>query len=188
MSGTITNPEHVKVFILYLIYKIGYPVPYNDLATIVIKDGYVDYFDFVTNFHELLGRSLVVRASETDEEKPVDRESYIVSEKGKMIARDYSADVLLASVREKSYMSAVRHLSLEKRGAVMNHSIEKTGDGYVFHCNIKDREGVVFDLALRAESYDQVSKMLSCFEDRPDLIHRGLLSVLSGEVNYLVEK
>ena len=188
MSGSITNQEHVKVFIMYLLYKIGYPVAYNDLATIVIRDGYVDYFDFVTNFHELLDRELVVRSSVSDEKKPVDRESYTVSSKGKMIAKEYSEDVLLESVREKSYISALRHLSLEKRGAVVNHSVEQTGDGYVFHCSVKDRDGLAFELALRAESYNQVSKMLSSFEDRPDLIYRGLVSVMTGNVDYLVEK
>ncbi len=190
MSGAISNPEHIKVFILYLLYKIGYAVPYNDLATIVIRDGYVDYFDFVTNFHELLERGLAVKAAEESEdksEKPIDRESYTVSSKGKMIARDYASDVILDSVREKSYISAMRHLSLEKRGAVINHNIEQTGDGYVFHCSVKDKEGVAFDLAIRADSYSQVSKMLGNFEDRPDLIYRGLVSVLTGNVNYLME-
>ena len=190
MSGIITNQEHVKVFILYLLYKVGYAVPYNDLATIVIRDGYVDYFDFVTNFHELLERGLVVKGtdeSEAKSEKPIDRESYTVSSKGKTIAKEYAGDVLLDSVREKSYVSAVRHLSLEKRGAVINHNIEQTGDGFIFHCSVKDRDGVVFDLAVRADSYSQVSKMLGNFEDRPDLIYRGIVSVLTGNVNYLME-
>ncbi len=190
MSGTINNPEHIKVFILYLLHKIGYPVTYNDLATIVIRDGYVDYFEFVENFHELLERELVIKAPGADEaksQKPVDRESYTVSPNGRMIAKEYAGNVLLDSVREKSYVSALRHLSLEKRGAVVKHNIEQTGDGYIFHCSIKDKDGLVFDLALRADSYSQVSKMLGNFEDRPDLIYRGLVSVLSGNVNYLME-
>lgn len=191
MSGIITNPEHIKVFILYLLHKVGYAVPYNDLATIVIRDGYVDYFDFVTNFHELLGRGLIVKAQtdggEQDEEKPADRESYTVSSKGKLIAKEYASDVLLDSIREKSYISAMRHLSLEKRGAVINHNVEQTGDGYIFHCSVKDKDGVAFDLSVRADSYSQVSKMVSNFEDRPDVIYRGIVSVITGNVNFLME-
>lgn len=190
MGGTISNPEHIKVFILYLLHKIGYPVSYNDLATIVIRDGYVDYFEFVENFHDLLGRDLIVKAPAAGEEagaKPIDRESYTVSSKGKMIAKEYAGNVLLDSVREKSYISAIRHLSLEKRGAVINHNIEHAGDGYIFHCSVKDKDGLAFDLALRADSYSQVSKMLGNFEDRPDLVYRGLVSVLTGNVNYLME-
>ena len=54
MPETFHSSEQVKVFILYLLEKIGYPLEYNDLASIVLRDGYVDYFDFVKNFHELL--------------------------------------------------------------------------------------------------------------------------------------
>ena len=54
MPETFHSPQQVKVFILYLLEKVGYPLDYNDLATIIIRDGYVDYFDFVTYFHELL--------------------------------------------------------------------------------------------------------------------------------------
>ena len=154
----------------------------------MIRDGYVDYFDFVTNFHEILERELVVKSSGDNDDKPVDRESYTVSSKGRTIAKEYSADALLDTVREKSYISAVRHLSLEKRGAVVNHNIEQTADGYVFHCSVKDRDGIVFELAIRAESYAQVSNMLSNFEDRPDLCYRGISSVMTGNVDYLVEK
>ena len=53
MPETFHSPQQVKVFILYLLEKVGYPLDYNDLATIIIRDGYVDYFDFVTYF---LGR------------------------------------------------------------------------------------------------------------------------------------
>ena len=52
MPETFHSPQQVKVFILYLLEKVGYPLDYNDLATIIIRDGYVDYFDFVTYFHE----------------------------------------------------------------------------------------------------------------------------------------
>jgi len=190
MSDSVTTPEQIKVFILYLLYKIGYPIPYGDLATIVIRDGFVDYFDFVTHFHELLDRGLIIRAGDGGEksDKPVDRDIFTVSANGKTIAREYASDVLLDRVREKSYISALRHLSLEKRNAVPRYDIEPSGDGYLFHCSVRDKDGVAFDVTLRAESYTQVEQMRRNFEDRPDLINRGLLSVLTGNVNYLMEE
>ena len=126
MPETFHSPQQVKVFILYLLEKIGYPLDYNDLATIVIRDGYVDYFDFVTYFHELLEAGHIKRIGGDDDdessakERPVDRDSYMVSDTGRMIAKGLADDLLLAAVREKSYISAMRHLSLEKRGAVIS--------------------------------------------------------------------
>ncbi len=252
MPETFHSSEQVQVFILYLLEKIGYPLEYNDLASIVLRDGYVDYFDFVKNFHDLLEKGHI-RAVETEasddsgeesdgdagnetpaepersaagpeetgspdpaaengkgpdpddesdgdvklygpaEKEETSREeekqtSYAVTSTGRMIARGLSDDLLLAAVREKSYISAMRHLSLEKRGAVWNHSVEKDGEGYVFHCSIRDRDGLAFHLDLRADSYPQAERMRMNFEDKPDVVYRGIVAMVTGNVNYLFEK
>ena len=195
MPETFHSPQQVKVFILYLLEKIGYPLDYNDLATIVIRDGYVDYFDFVTYFHELLEAGHISRVSKDEDDEhsakevPVDRDSYMVTETGRMIAKGLSDDLLLAAVREKSYISAMRHLSLEKRGAVVKHDIEQVGDGsYIFHCSINDCDGLAFKLDIRADSYMQVSRMRMNFEDKPDVVYRGSIALVTGNVNYVLEK
>ena len=212
MPETFHSPQQVKVFILYLLEKVGYPLDYNALATIIIRDGYVDYFDFVTYFHELLEDGHIKKISvpcdgakdkpseQKDEngveepEKTSDNDAqtkdlYEVSETGRMIAKGLADDLLIAAVREKSYISAMRHLSLEKRGAVVDHRIEMVGDGtYIFHCSIKDCDGMAFDLALRADSYLQVSRMRMNFEDKPDVVYRGIIALVTGNVNYLFEK
>ena len=212
MPETFHSPQQVKVFILYLLEKVGYPLDYNDLATIIIRDGYVDYFDFVTYFHELLEDGHIKKISvpcDGAKDKPSEQKDengvtgpdnssdndaqtkdlYEVSETGRMIAKGLADDLLIAAVREKSYISAMRHLSLEKRGAVVDHHIEMVGDGtYIFHCSIKDCDGMAFDLALRADSYLQVSRMRMNFEDKPDVVYRGIIALVTGNVNYLFEK
>ena len=193
MPETFHSPQQVKVFILYLLEKIGYPLDYNDLATIVIRDGYVDYFDFVTYFHELLEaghiKSVGGDEDEQNQGRAFDRDSYMISDTGKMIAKGLADDLLLAAVREKSYISAMRHLSLEKRGAVIKHDLEQVGDGtYIFHCSIQDCDGLAFKLDLRADSYMQASRMRMNFEDKPDVVYRGIVALVTGNVNYLLEK
>ena len=207
MPETFHSPQQVKVFILYLLEKIGGTLDYSDLVSIVIRDGFVDYFDFVMNFHELLdaGHILRVPKEETREsgeeekealppdEKPAERsvelDSYRVSDTGRMIARGLADDLLLAAVREKSYISAMRHLSLEKREAVWDHRIEMVGDGtYLFHCAIRDKDGPALELTLRAGSYLQVSRMAMNFEDKPDVVYRGVVALVTGNVNYLFDK
>lgn len=212
MPETFHSPQQVKVFILYLLEKVGYPLDYNDLATIIIRDGYVDYFDFVTYFHALLEDGHIKKISvpcDGAKDKPSEQKDengvtgpdnssdndaqtkdlYEVSETGRMIAKGLADDLLIAAVREKSYISAMRHLSLEKRGAVVDHRIEMVGDGtYIFHCSIKDCDGMAFDLALRADSYLQVSRMRMNFEDKPDVVYRGIIALVTGNVNYLFEK
>ena len=191
MPETFHSPQQVEVFILYLLEKIGYPLDYNDIAPIVIRDGFVDYFDFVTYFHELLEANHIARIprEEEGESSVSDRDMYTVSDTGRLIAKGLADDLLLAAVREKSYISAMRHLSLEKRGAVLHHDMEPNGDGtYNFHCTIKDCDGLAFDLTLRADSFMQASRMRMNFEDKPDVVYRGLVALVTGNVNYLFEK
>lgn len=204
MPETFHSPQQVKVFILYLLEKVGYPLDYNDIATIIIRDGYVDYFDFVTYFHELLEDGHIKKVSvpnldakntdeldndDLDSDEDKSKDLYEVTDTGRMIAKGLADDLLLAAVREKSYISAMRHLSLEKRGAVVDHNIEMVGDGsYIFHCSIKDCDGMAFDLSLRADSYLQASRMRMNFEDKPDVVYRGIVALVTGNVNYLFEK
>ena len=135
MAELLREPDQVKVFILYLMDKIGYPLNYTDVGTIIIRDGLVDYFNFVENFRTLLENKHIqgVRADGTivdpDEDFHPDDDSilYEITKKGKIVAEGLADDLLMAAVREKSYVSAMRHLSLEKRGAVIDQSAEWAG-------------------------------------------------------------
>ena len=147
----------------------------------------MDYFDFATYFHDLLESGQIVRGEISDRDGLT--ETYLLSEKGRLVSRGMSSDVLSRQAMEKSYISAQRHLSLEKRDAVMSSEIENVGpDKYVFHCQVTDRDGLAFRLSLRADSFEQVEKMRKAFEDRPDIINRGLISLTTGDIDYLISK
>ena len=99
MPETFHSPQQVKVFILYLLEKIGYPLDYNDLATIVIRDGYVDYFDFVTYFHELLEAGHISRVSKDEDDEHSTKE---VPKRKKL----YQCNAPLVSGEERSSCKA----------------------------------------------------------------------------------
>lgn len=198
MAEKLHAPDQIKVFILYLLDKIGYPLEYTDIATIIIRDGLVDYFDFVEYFHQLLeGGHIRKVPKSTDsavggtdagktEEHP-ENCMFEVTDTGRMIAMGLSNDLLMTAVREKSYISAMRHLSLEKRKAVVSQSEEQEGTGYIFHCSIKDMDGLALNLSVRADTFNQLSRMKQNFEERPDVIYRGIIALVTGNVNYLFD-
>lgn len=203
MAEKLHTPDQIKVFILYLLEKIGYPLEYTDIATIIIRDGLVDYFDFVEYFHQLLeakhirmvpktpsAAASAEGASETNGNPPSDcteNGMFEVTETGRMIATGLSNDLLMTAVREKSYISAMRHLSLEKRKAVVTQSEEQEGTGYIFHCSIKDMDGLALNLSVRADTFNQLSRMKQNFEERPEVIYRGIIALVTGNVNYLFD-
>ena len=231
MKMTLQNPDEIKIFILFLLEKIGYPLSFTDLGTIVIRDGIVDYFGYFEYFSELVEAGHIAIADEdgapvlsaqrrpreeskdssapysgqaadarplgpadyiyprpTAEEIGDPQVKYVVTRTGLLIARALSENILMAAVREKSYMSAMRHLSLEKRGAVTDQTFIHDGTGYIFKCSVKDKEGLTMELSLRADTVYQLNRMRLNFDEKPDVIVRGMISLLTGNVDYLFEE
>ena len=46
LQGLLTEKNDVKVFILYLMSNVGYPLEYAEVHDIVIQNDYVGYYDF----------------------------------------------------------------------------------------------------------------------------------------------
>ncbi len=217
MKSLLTDPNEIKIFILYLLDKIGYPLDYPSIGAIMMQDGVVNFFDFAECFFALVEAGHIkeiypdgdgpeekgqeddpnvapfgnaeddaaLGADDEDTVKP--RKLYEVSETGHRVAVGLG-DSIMVSVRERSYRSALRHLSLKKRGAKIEKSYEPDKDGFLVHCSVTDKDGVAIDLKLRADSKYQLERMMSNFEDRPEVIFRGIVALMSGDVNYLFEQ
>ena len=112
---------------------------------------------------------------------------YEVTDTGRQVARALS-DNLMISVREKSDRSALRHLSFAKKGAWIDQTYKPDGDGYLVTCSIKDKGGVIMDLTVRADSEYQLKRMLNNYSEKPEVVFRGIVALLSGDVNYLFEQ
>lgn len=216
MKSLLTQPGEIKIFILYLLDKIGYPLDYPSIGSIVMQDGIVNFFDFAECFFALVEAGHIrevypdgdapdiedvpadpnippfddmedIEAESVEDDECLPRKLYEVSETGHRVAVGLS-DSLMVSVREKSYRSALRHLSLKKRGATFKKSFRDDGDGYLVDCSITDKDGVALDLSVRADSKYQLDRMLKNFDERPEVIFRGVVALMSGDVNYLFEQ
>ena len=201
MATQLKDENEIKIFILYLLDKIGYPLDYPSIGSIMMQDGIVNFFDFAQCFFSLVDaghiREIISdkRASklleitpDSEEEAGLDDDPvlYEVSETGRHVAETLSGN-LMVSVREKSYRSALRHLNFAKRGAYVDQTYKPDGDGYLVTCSIKDKDGVLMDLTVRADSEYQLKCMLENYADKPEVVFRGVVALLTGDVNYLFE-
>ncbi|MBQ8914541.1 MAG: DUF4364 family protein [Clostridia bacterium] len=206
MASQLKKEDEIKIFILYLLDKIGYPLDYPSIGSIMMQDGIVNFFDFAQCFFALVDaghiRELVIDKAELNGETPAqggdgeDEEGehepnytvlYEVTDKGRQVAGALS-DSLMVTIREKSYRSALRHLSFERQGAYVDQSYRSNGDKtFTVSCSIKDQKGVVMDLTVRADSEYQLKRMLNNYSERPEVVFRGVLALLQGDVNYLFE-
>ena len=215
----LKEENEIKIFILYLLDKIGYPLDYPSIGSIMMQDGIVNFFDFAQCFFALVDAGHIreiVRETSNERETKENAQSghgkgessptvigaelddyaeeyepdatilYEVTETGRQVAEALSGN-LMVSVREKSYRSALRHLSFAKKGAYVDHDYRPDGDGYLVTCSIKDKKGVIMDLTVRADSDYQLQRMLSNYSERPEVVFRGVIALLCGDVNYLFE-
>lgn len=181
MPRKLTKPNDIKVFILHLMDRMGYPLEYDTITSIIIQDDIVNYFDFAQCFGELEDAGHVERL-EPDDENP--RARYKVTKTGQTVAEGLNS-VIARTVKEKGYRSALRHMSLAKRGAVVDQTIRLEGEGVLFKGTIKDTKGLQLEVSLRADNDNQLKQMQTVFADRPEVILRGITALLTGDLDFV---
>lgn len=184
MDIPMTDKNEIKIFILYLMDRIGYPVKFSDICSILHQENVVSYFDGGDCFGELVDAGHVIEVKKDEETaEPL----YVVTHTGKTIAQELS-DTIVASIRESSYRSAIRHLSFQKRGAQLDcYSRLQENGKYMVHCEITEFGRIVLDINVEVDSKIEADRMLFNFRRRPEIVFRGTLALVSGETNYIFE-
>ncbi|MBO5312746.1 MAG: DUF4364 family protein [Clostridia bacterium] len=181
---TLKDKKQIKIFILYLMDRIGYPLTLNEVSSILYQENIVSYFDCGDCFTELVDASHIIDSGEVngDGEK-----AYIVSDTGRKIATELN-DQISSWIKEVSYRSAIRNLSFVKRGAKTECNKELLPNGkYSVHCEIVEQGRKVLDVTVEADTEKEADKILYNFPRKPEIVFRGLLALLSGDRNYIFE-
>ncbi len=172
----LENHVDIKVFILYLLDKIGNPLEFTTINDIVLQDEFVGYFDFALCFSELLDANQI-------EEMHLDgKDLYIIAESGKHILESYEGE-LLTVIKERALKSAMRLLDFRKVKAVITES----DGGYNLRCEISDKQRSIFSLDYFSNDKHELERMKANFDDRAEIIYRGAISLLSGDVNFIFD-
>ncbi len=181
-QAPLKDKNDIKIFILYLLQHIRYPLEFADINDIILQDEFVGYFDFAECFAELLDTGNIL------EEKGESGESlYRITDQGIHVARNLESN-LLNMIKKKSLNSAMRLLSFKKSGAKMTCRTEFLPDGrYLLTCGIVDPDAPLMEIKLAVDEKSNLEKMKYIFNERPEIVYRGVLALLSGEVNYLVD-
>ncbi|MBR2847877.1 MAG: DUF4364 family protein [Clostridia bacterium] len=191
MPAPLRDKNEIKIFILFLLDKIGYPLDYNTIGSIVVQDGIVRFFDFADCFFQLLDAGHIARASEDVaqlhlSEDADGEEQFEITDTGREVAHVLGENLMI-TVREQGERSALRHLSLKRLGAAVDQNYDSLGEGFMYHCSIKDKDGKVLGVDLRVDDRRRLERITKNFADRPEIIYRGILALLTGDVNYIFE-
>lgn len=180
MQAQLRDKTNIKLLMLYLMKKIGYPLDYvtfNDVCTV---DGLIGSFDFTECFAELVDAGNICQTDDSSDDL------FALSAQGRRVVDDLE-DLLLRSIRENAYKSALSLLDFRKSGRRMEHSTGRNSEGKpVFSCTVTDNNGVLLSLTSTLESEDELSRAVYNWTNRPESVYRAMLSVLNGDADYIL--
>lgn len=174
----LTGKNDIKIFILFLLDSIGYPLSYDDVSEICVNDNFISYFDFAECFAELLQLNQIIETKEGE------TELFSVSPLGHNVAENLQ-DKIFAPIRERAFRSALRILSFKRRAAEVGCTITERDGGYVVDCCVKENKAVLMSISLYVDSLERAERMKANFFERPEVIFKGLSALLACEVDYL---
>jgi len=176
----LTGKNDIKIFILFLLDAIGYPLSYEDIQEICVDENFVSYFDFSECFAELLSSNNLIQTTEGE------TEVFSVSPRGREVASSLQ-DIVVTPIRERAFRSALRILSFKKREAEIKCSVTEKDGRYLVDCCVKVKKENVMSVSLLVDSKERAERMKANFYERPEVIFKGLSALLACEVNYLFD-
>lgn len=179
-NSVIRDKTDIKIFVLFLLDNINYPLEYTSINNLIIENGYIGAFDFAECFSELSEQGHII------EEDVEGIRYYMISDSGRRLARELQSTIV-ESAKNAGIKSAAKLLSIQKSGARVSVSYEEREDKrYLLSCAITDASGEMFSIKLRLSSLSQVNAIRKRFEDSPEKIYRSVMSSLTGEIDYLL--
>lgn len=174
--STITD---LKVFILFLLDNIRYPVDRNTVMSIVEENTNEISIDYEQCLIELVDSEHLLY-EELDGEK-----YYMISDKGRLVAAELY-DGLDKEFRERSLRSAIKHISLSKSEASVKAYVEQLPTRrYKVTMEARDKNEEIMTASLTVNSLAEAEMIKKNFESKPDGVYRGILFSATGRLEYI---
>jgi len=181
MSSNVGSKRNVKIFVLYLMENINYPLDFFTVNDIIMQTDYVMYLDFAESFAEMLDDELVECVGKDERGDDL----YMVTQRGRIVAAELKSDIL-SSVLDQSLACALRYLNFKKRGIEARCTVTEAKNGkYKVSCTFTEKGEEIFRTELIVDSKNRADRMKANFAERPEAIFRGVNALLAGNVNYL---
>lgn len=176
---TLKTMTDIKVFILFLLNNIGYPIDHEAVIGMVSENTEEIIIDYDECLKELSDDGHLLYDEYNGEKY------YMISDTGRMIASELY-DSLDKEFRERSIRYAAKYTSLSKNGSTIKATVtEVDGKRYKVTMQASDSIGEVLFASLTVNSRQEAEKIKSNFESKPDGVYRGILFSATGRLEFL---
>ncbi|MBE6644355.1 MAG: DUF4364 family protein [Ruminococcaceae bacterium] len=176
---SLKTTTDIKVFILFLLDSIGYPIDHDAVIGMVSENSEQLIMDYDECLGELVDDGHLLY-DEYNGEK-----FYMISDSGRMIASQLY-DSLDGEFRERSLRYAAKYTSLSKSGTAIKATvIDAPGNRFKVTLQATDGIGEILCASITVNSRSEAEKIKSNFEARPDAVYRGMLFSATGRLEFL---
>ena len=175
---TLRTMTDIKVFLLFLLDNVGYPMDYSSIIEMVSENTEEILFDYDECLRELADDGHLL-FDEFEGER-----YYMISDTGRMISSELY-DSLDAEFRERSLKYAAKYFSLTKTGAVIKATVAEVGGRYRVTMYAEDSRGEIMSVSITVTSREEAEKMKRNYEAKPDGVYRGILFSATGRMELL---
>ena len=181
MRSPIGSLKNVKIFVLYLLDNINYPLDYATINDVVRQTDFVMYLDFAEAFYSMLDLGLIEKIDDDGEEL------YMITKRGRYCAQEFHGE-LIKPMLDHALAKALRFLDFKKRGVEMHSRVERSENGkFLVSFSFIEKGVCIFSQSLIVDHEDRARRMQDNFYERPESIYRGVLTLMEGNVNYLFD-
>ena len=167
--GFIHDMMDVKVLILFVMSRVGYPVNVQQIYELCFQDDCLSYFDVCTALPEMV---------ESGHLKKAEDECYVITDKGRETAK-LVEDSIAFSVRQKAENAVDRFNRKVRRSSFVRTKVtpRETGDFSVV-MSLDDEMGNLMTLELVAPAQRQAYRLSRLMEQKAEAVYNLTMTEL----------
>ena len=167
--GFIQDMMDVKVLILFVMSRVGYPVNVQQIYELCFQDDCLSYFDICTALPEMV---------ESNHLKNVENDCYEITEKGRETAK-LVEDSIAFSVRQKAENAVDRFNRKARRSSFVRTEINQRENGdFSVVVSLDDEMGNLMKLELVAPNQRQANRLSRLMEKKAEAVYNLTMAEL----------
>lgn len=169
--GFIHDMMDVKVLILFVMARVGYPVDMQQIYELCYQDECLSYFDVCTAVPEMVGSGHLQQKDD----------GYEITEKGRQDCA-LTEDSIAFTVRQRAENAVSRfNRQLRRRSFVRTQMIPREGGDFSVIMALDDEMGNLMTLELVAPNQRQAVRLGKLFEKKAEAVYNLTMAELLDE-------
>ena len=171
--GGLRSKNDIRILICYMLCGAGAPLSKNDIITVMVENGFANYFEVMDAISGLASMGSI-------DSVPENPDLFSGNDRTREISQQLNT-TLPSAVRNRAVACAVNLLAAAERERENKVEIEHSKNGYKVTCHVSGGEMDLMSFSLYVPDFAQAKLVRKQFLNDPELVYRALLALVTGE-------